>query len=81
MAIDIEAYKKAKTLAKKATLTNDTIAQIAKYLEEYVNSLPPELQDVKIATFSGRVYSRRDLPILFIKDPEIQKIWLEKLRT
>lgn len=68
-------------LAKKVSLDNDTIAQIAKYLELYVNSLTPEQQNVAIASFNGKVYTRKDLPILFMKDPEIQKTWLEKLRT
>jgi len=80
MSINIEAYTKAKQLAKKVSLDADTIAQIAKYLEEYVNSLPPQLQNVAIATFNGRVYTRKDLPVLFMKDKTIQQIWLEKLR-
>jgi hypothetical protein len=80
MSINIDAYRRAKMLAKKVSLDNDTIAQIAKYLEQYVNSLPPELQNVAIARFNGKVYTRKDLPVLFLKDPEIQKTWLEKLR-
>jgi len=81
MSINIEAYMQAKQLAKKVSLDNDTITQIAKYLEQYVNSLPPELQNVAIGRFNGKIYTRKDLPILFMKDPETQKIWLEKLRT
>jgi len=81
MSINIEAYRQAKMLAKKVSLDTDTIAQIAKYLEQYVNSMTPEQQQVVIARFGNKVYTRKDLPILFVKDPEIQKTWLEKLRT
>ncbi|MEM3895582.1 hypothetical protein [Thermofilum sp.] len=77
---NVEAYMRAKQLAKKASFDTDTIAQIAKYLEDYVNSLPPQLQNVAIAQFNGKVYTRKDLPILFMKDKTIQQIWLEKLR-
>lgn len=77
---NVEAYMRAKQLAKKVSLDTNTIAQIAKYLEDYVNSLPPQLQNVAIAQLNGKVYTRKDLPILFMKDKAIQQIWLEILR-
>lgn len=80
MPVNIEAYRQAQMLARKVSLDTDTIAQIAKYLEQYVNSMTPEQQQVVIARFNGKVYTRKDLPILFMKDPEIQKTWLMKLR-
>jgi len=77
-----EYYLEAKKIAKSThSLSLDGLERIAELLEKYVQSLPPEKQEVTICNFHGRSIPRKLIPYLFRVDPEFREEYLKILRT
>jgi len=61
------------------TLDVKSIDEIAKMIEEYVNSLPDKLKYTSAISIGGKKYRRIDYPRLFREDPEFRQIFLQML--
>jgi hypothetical protein len=61
------------------TLDVSSIEEIAKKIEEYVNSLPESLRNLSTISIGGKIYTRADYPKLFREDPEFRQIFLQML--
>jgi hypothetical protein len=57
----------------------DRIDEIAKKIEEYVNSLPENLRNCSTISVGGKVIKRTDYPRLFRENPEFRQIFLQML--
>jgi hypothetical protein len=74
-------FRELQKEAMKTGLTLDTnsIEEMAKKLEEYVNSLPENLRNLGTISIGGRRVKRADYPKLFREDPEFRQIFLQML--
>jgi len=63
------------------TLSDNDVEEMAKKIEEYVNSLPEPLKRLGTISFGGRVYARVDYPMLFRTSPEFRQIFLQMLKA
>jgi hypothetical protein len=61
------------------TLDVNSIEEIAKKIEEYVNSLPEPLRNLNAISIGGKKIKRIDYPRLFREDPEFRQIFLQML--
>jgi len=61
------------------TLDANSIEEMAKKIEEYVNSLPESLRNKYVISLGGRRYRRVDYPMLFRTNPEFRQIFLQML--
>jgi hypothetical protein len=61
------------------TLDSGSIEEMAKKIEEYVNSLPENLRNKYAISLGGRRYRRADYPMLFRTNPEFRQIFLQML--
>jgi hypothetical protein len=61
------------------TLDINSIEEIAKKIEEYVNSLPESLRNCSTISISGKIIKRTDYAKLFREDPEFRQIFLQML--
>jgi len=76
-------FRELQKEASKVGLTLDanSIEDIAKKIEEYVNSLPENLRNCSTISIGGRRVKRTEYPILFRTSPEFRQIFMQMLKA
>jgi len=63
------------------TLDANSIEEMAKKIEEYVNSLPENLRNCSTISVGGRRVKRIEYPMLFRESPEFRQIFMQMLKA